>query len=362
METVSPVEDGPDSGAPRGSVLILVPFRVGSETLTGNEVTARRWQRLIATIGYRVDIGIDGSEAIDSIDQRYDVILALHAVRSAIGIRRALSLNLKARIILALTGTDINAPDADDEWRHLSHQSIAFAHRLVLLNELASESLPQFILHRSNARVIPQSARPDPAVLEARASRTPDRPSKPFRIVQLAHLREVKKPFLLPEALTLIPEDTPVVATHAGAEIDEGYSERARAWQAREPRYRYLGARGHRDAVALFADADLAVLCSSSEGGPNVFAEALAHGVPVVTTPTAAARSLFGDEYPGLVPFDDPAALADKLRLLARNETAYDRLLTAAKARAELVAESQELRLLAELLNELRPESKKYDK
>ena len=57
-----------------------------------------------------------------------------------------------------------------------------------------------------------------------------------------------------------------------------------------------------------------------------------------------------------------PDALANKLRLLARDEAAYGELMMATQAKSDLVAEAQEIRLLAELLNELHPRSKKNDK
>jgi len=73
---------------------------------------------------------------------------------------------------------------------------------------------------------------------------------------------------------------------------------------------RFLGWR--RDLDRLYADLDVAVLCSRNEGAPVSLIEAMAAGCPVVATRVGGVPDLVEDGVVGrLVPPDDPGALAD---------------------------------------------------
>jgi glycosyltransferase involved in cell wall biosynthesis len=81
----------------------------------------------------------------------------------------------------------------------------------------------------------------------------------------------------------------------------------------------FAGPRAGADLDACYAAADLVVLASRGETYGMVLAEALAHGLPVVTTDVGGVREPLGVDaglpVPGLlVPADDPAALAAALR------------------------------------------------
>jgi glycosyltransferase involved in cell wall biosynthesis len=80
---------------------------------------------------------------------------------------------------------------------------------------------------------------------------------------------------------------------------------------------RFLGDVAHAQIATLLRESRALVLCSRSEGVPNVILEALAHGRPVISTPVGAVPEIVRDGVNGrLVPPGDPAALAAAMREL----------------------------------------------
>lgn len=79
-------------------------------------------------------------------------------------------------------------------------------------------------------------------------------------------------------------------------------------------RVTFLGERGADVVAAAYDTADLFVLPTFHEGYGMVVAEALARGIPVVSTPTGAVAELVGPDGGALVPAADVDALADAVR------------------------------------------------
>ncbi len=74
----------------------------------------------------------------------------------------------------------------------------------------------------------------------------------------------------------------------------------------------FLGLRD--DIPNILNRADLLVLTSDREGFPNVLIEAMAAGLPVITTPAGEAATIVQDRETGfVVPFDDAVILADRM-------------------------------------------------
>lgn len=80
-----------------------------------------------------------------------------------------------------------------------------------------------------------------------------------------------------------------------------------------------------RSELTSFLDhADLFVLPTKAEGLPRVIIEAIAKGLPTITTPASGNPELISADY--LVPFHDVMTLAQKIELLVTNREEYERV------------------------------------
>lgn len=99
-------------------------------------------------------------------------------------------------------------------------------------------------------------------------------------------------------------------------------------------RITFVGELGEAEVSECYNAADLFVLPTFHEGYGMVVAEAIARGLPVVSTPTGAIPELLADRAGLLVPVADIPALANALR----------RVLTDVELRARLVAGARDMR------------------
>lgn len=278
------------------AISIVTPAPPGVQS--GNRTTAARWARHLRDLGHEVELAAtwDGARA--------DALIALHAKKSAASIARFRAANPGRPLIVALTGTDLYG-DLDRDAEALS--SLALADRLVVLQPRGIAALPADF--RARARTIIQSA--------SAPSRAPAPVEGAFEVAVIGHLRAVKDPFRAAEASRSLPEGSRVLIQHAGAALDPGTAERARAEMARSPRYRWLGELPYAETQALLARARLLLLTSLTEGGANVVTEAIAAGVPVLSTRIEGSLGLLGEDYPG---YFDPGGTEALAQLLLRAE------------------------------------------
>jgi glycosyltransferase involved in cell wall biosynthesis len=117
-------------------------------------------------------------------------------------------------------------------------------------------------------------------------------------------------------------------------------------------RVRLLGAVSSEELAALYAGCDLFVLPSRFEGYGMAYAEAIAHGVPVVGTTAGAIPQTVPADAAVLLPPDDVAALAAALRRLITSPAERERLAAAARA-ATLPSWRQQAALFARVLESL---------
>lgn len=319
-------------------------MRIGLVTPTppdsphGNGVTARRWAAIVRQLGHDVQI----TQSYDPAGDRgaYDVLVALHARKSAPSIRAFRAAHPRAPVVVALTGTDLY-PDLTSTGVDLD--LLAGATRLIVLQRLGLAQLPPGL--RTRARVIVQSVPPAPA-----------RPHRPdcFEVAFLAHLRAVKDPLRLADAVRLLPPSSRIQVTHAGESRDAELGERARQESARNPRYTWLGPLTRSDALDVLARSRLLALTSWYEGGANVVSEALAAGVPVVSSLIPGSVGLLGEDYPGYFPPGDAEALARLLDDVEHDRGGrYAMLRDRCRELRHLIDPARERRSWADLLAEL---------
>jgi putative glycosyltransferase (TIGR04348 family) len=319
-------------------IVLITPARPSSRS--GNATTAVRWTRILRELGHDVEVTdrYDGAAA--------DLMVALHAWRSADAIRDFRARFPDRPLIVALSGTDIYEFIDRDPAPTL--HSLACADRLVALQELARRRVPARF--RRKVRVIYQSAPP----VRPSAPRT----ARSFDVAVIGHLRHVKDPFRAAEAARLLPAASRIRIVHLGAAETPRWAATAKAEMKRNPRYLWRGDRPRADVRRLLGRAQAMVLSSLSEGGANVISEAVAAGLPVLASRIDGSVGLLGRDYPGYFPVGDTAALARLLRRLETNPDFVARLQRAIARRALLFRPAIEKAAWQALIREVMPKSR----
>jgi len=119
-------------------IILITPG--GPTSRTGNRVAASRWARILRRLGHRVRI------AADYDGRPADLMVAVHAWRSAAAIERFKAKFPDRQVILQLSGTDIyQYLDTDPV---PTRRSMELADRLVGLNDLAGAVVPKRLRSR----------------------------------------------------------------------------------------------------------------------------------------------------------------------------------------------------------------------
>ncbi|MFC4259056.1 selenoneine biosynthesis selenosugar synthase SenB [Marinobacter lacisalsi] len=277
-------------------LLLLTPAPPGS--LAGNRATAERWAGLLESLGHQVVLGTDYNSA--KADDA-DLLIALHAWRSHKAVASWRREQKHKPLIVALTGTDLYRYQYSHPDQTIASMDQASA--LIVLHHLAWQVVPAPL--RDRVAVVLQSA-PAPArnrVPEARAGDS-------FDICVIGHLREEKDPLRAARAARLLPEESAVRVIQAGKAQDDRWERAARDEMATNPRYRWLGEIPREQTARLMTQSRAMVISSIMEGGANVVSEACRAGLPVLASDIAGNLGLLGEDYPGVYPVGDEAALA----------------------------------------------------
>jgi putative glycosyltransferase (TIGR04348 family) len=278
-------------------ISLITPAK--KQSRAGNRTTAVRWARILQSLGHRVRV------AVDYQGEPADLMVALHAWRSAASIRSFRDEHPQAPLVVALTGTDIyRFLDTDPE---LTLSSLALADVLVCLHNRVNQAIPERFADK--LQVIYQSALP--------LSRPREPSQRFFDVCVIGHLREEKDPLRAALAVRDLPPSSRIRVIHLGKAHHQDWAVRAEQEMARNPRYIWRGEVPRSSVRRAFAKAQLMVLSSIMEGGANVISEAVVAGVPVIASDIPGSVGLLGDGYPGYYPVEDTAALR---RLLRRSE------------------------------------------
>lgn len=269
-------------------------------TRTGNRTTAERWARLLRGLGHRVEL------ATRYDDAPADVMIALHAWRSADSVRAWRARFPRRPLIVGLGGTDIYRFQHSDP--DVTLGSMRVADMLVGLHDLVSDAIPKEM--HGKLRVIYQSVPP-------LARRLPPLRDA-FEVLVVGHLREEKDPLRTAQASRLLPARSQVRVVHLGMAHGELWSAAAHAEMTENPRYQWRGEVPRWAVRRAMAHAPLMVLSSIMEGGANVVSEALVAGVAILASRIDGSVGLLGRDYPGYFPVGDTEALT---ALLHRAET-----------------------------------------
>ena len=316
---------------------IITP--AAAKSLNGNRATAQRWADFLRQLGHKVSISVEWDGTA------YDLMVALHAWRSADSIAAFKQQYPDLPLVLAMTGTDL--------YRFINTHpeptlaSIQSADRLVTLHRLATRVLPKSSHHKIH--VIHQSAMPLPNKMTAAVKRS----IRHFDICVVGHLREEKDSMRVAYAVRDLPEDSHIRVLHYGKAHNDEWAAYARDEMKTNPRYKWFGEIPHWKIRQAYRRCHLMVLPSVMEGGANVISEATAAGLPVIASDIDGSVGLLGDDYAGYFPVQNTDALRELL-LRAETEPEYIKKLDKqCKQRAELFTREAEKQGWADLLKDM---------
>jgi len=309
----------------------------------GNWQTARRWQELLAPHEVRIVRDWPDPSARRAKARPDDVMLALHARRSAGSITAWAARPAGSQgLAVVLTGTDLYRDIQADE---NARRSLALAAQLVVLQERGPDDLPAAL--RGKTRVIFQSS-----TALAPASKPPV--GTQLRAVMVGHLREEKSPQTLFEAAHLLAGEPGLFIDHIGEALDAALGEQARATAAACPHYRWLGGQPHAATRRHIQRAHVLVHTSRMEGGAHVVMEAVLSGTPVLASRIPGNVGMLGEDYAGYFAPGNAQALADLLKRCRQDAGLLVQLQAQCALRAPLFAPEAEAAALHKLVQDLR--------
>ncbi|QYF93626.1 TIGR04348 family glycosyltransferase [Massilia sp. PAMC28688] len=317
---------------PAKHVLIVSP--ASARENNGNWHTASRWAHFLRS-RYQVAIAPDCCAGPNAPD----VLIALHARRSAGAVAAFARARPGRPCIVVLTGTDLyrdlaSSPEAQASLEHATH--------LVLLQPDGVALLPERV--RARVRVIYQSAPAMRPVTHGQARRH-------FDICMIGHLRSEKDPYTFMRAATLVTAPR-VRLLHIGGALESPLGQAATATAATTTGYQWLGHLPHSFARQRLARSHAMAICSLMEGGANVIIEAVTCGVPVLASDISGNRGMLGHDYAGYFPVGDAAALARLIDRSVADPAWYGQLQAQCVRRAPLFAPERERAALLALLDE----------
>ena len=314
------------------SVVIISPAL--SDANNGNWQTAKRWAQMLSS-QHRTRIAKEWQPQLDASDE---IMLALHARRSADSISAWHAQHGSRGLIVALTGTDLYRDILVDTQ---AQASLDAAGKLVVLQELGINSLP--VQYHAKTHVIFQSTT---------SRKTSVKTDKHLNAVMVGHLRDEKMPQTLFEAARLLMGETSIRITHIGAGLDEKLAQDAINTEALCAGYTWAKGLKHTQTRARIQRAHVLVHTSKMEGGAHVIMEAVCSGTPALASRMDGNVGMLGCGYDGYFPVGDAPALS-KLLCQCKNDKAFlDHLSSQCALRAPLFSPAAEQAALLGLVGQ----------
>ena len=313
---------------------IATPYQADANN--GNWRTAHRWQSLLLR-DYQVIVQGDSRTAKPDTSAKSELLIALHARRSASIIQQSRLTHPDKPIIVVLTGTDL--------YKDLPHdaeaqESLSIADALIVLQEDAIQHVP--MPYRKKTHVVFQSAKP----LVATA-----KPAGKLNCVVVGHLRAEKDPSTILHIFNHLPQDAPIHILHIGSPLNASLAAASKAKMAEDARYHWTGQLSHGLTRAAIKRSHVLLHPSIMEGGANVIVEAIVSGTPVLASEMSGNIGMLGKNYAGYFPVGDAKALAAMLQKSLTDANFLLRLNIACQARAKLFLPSIERDALKNIIS-----------
>jgi putative glycosyltransferase (TIGR04348 family) len=313
------------------SVLIVSPALADANN--GNWQTASRWARMLSSRpGEKYRTGIQTAWQGEGCD----VLIALHARRSAASIAAFAAAHPKRPCILVLTGTDLYRDIQTDA---AAKNSLQLATHLVVLQEQGLHELPVEL--QKKVRVIYQSARALKPVVP---------PANRLRVMSVGHLRDEKDPLTYLRAATRLSQRQDIQFELIGNALEPKLEAAAREAEIQNPQFRWLGALPHAATRQRIKHAQILVNTSRMEGGAHVILEAAQSGCAVLASNVPGNLGMLGAGHEGLFELGDDAGLAAMITRCRDDLLFFQTLRDQTQARAHLFEPQEEQRRLRHLI------------
>jgi putative glycosyltransferase (TIGR04348 family) len=318
---------------PSHNIVIVSPAL--HDANNGNWQTAKRWAKLLSK-HHRTRIARDWPDAAAQSD---DIMLALHARRSAPSVQAWAKQRGSAALVVVLTGTDLYRDILTDIDAQASLDAAA---RLVVLQPLGIQALsPEY---RTKAHVVVQSTT---------TRKTLNKTQRVLRAVMVGHLRDEKSPQTLFAAALLLRAREDITIEHIGAGLDETLAQDAINTEAACAAFHWAGALKHSQTRVKIQRAHVLVHTSKMEGGAHVIMEAVCSGTPVIASDIAGNVGMLGENYQGYFPVGNGQALATMLERCKDEPQFIDTLKSQCAQRALLFAPQAEASALLRVIQSL---------
>jgi len=255
--------------------------------------------------------------------------------------------NTKSHLLMRLSGVGRRIPwigfhhghTTEDVKQRLYNQcdrwSLHGPRRLVTVCSPFADQLAGYGLSQERIEIVPNAVETPRTMQDGELAEWRERlslhPGEPVLAV-IGRLSSEKGQQILLEALARIRERPWRLLVAGAGGAQEALQEQARA-AGLEGRIKWLGLL--RDVRPVYALASVFILPSLSEGSPNVLLEAMAAGVPTVSTAVGGVpETVTHEESALLVPASDPVALAGAVERLLEDRALAERLAAGALTRA----------------------------